>query len=40
MKDSFLAVIEIKNTPFGSFSSDFIQQTITTWLTNQLNKHK
>ena len=39
MKDSFLALVEIQKAPLGPFTSDFMQQTITTWLTNQLNKH-
>ena len=37
MKDSFLALIEAKEAPSEFYAGDVLQQTITTWLTTQLN---
>lgn len=37
MKDSFLALVEVQEVPSEFYSNDVFQQTITAWLTTQLN---
>lgn len=37
MKDSFLALVEVQEVPSELYFNNMLQQTITAWLTAQLN---